>query len=97
MYSHFTPLPFIQSRLWPPLPAPLSDSALRAILHLQEQAALAQATSVQTNKLEASPASNYRDKYSHLIGTSAAKDAAHTLQANSAYGCGECTWHPGDQ
>uniref|UniRef100_A0A3P9CKM4 Sperm associated antigen 7 n=1 Tax=Maylandia zebra TaxID=106582 RepID=A0A3P9CKM4_9CICH len=33
------------------------------------------------------PNSNYRDKYSHLIGTSAAKDAAHTLEANRAYGC----------
>lgn len=38
-------------------------------------------------KAEACPNSNYRDKYSHLIGTSAAKDAAHTLEANSAYGC----------
>ncbi|KAI4813772.1 hypothetical protein KUCAC02_003002 [Chaenocephalus aceratus] len=27
------------------------------------------------------------DKYVHLIGTSAAKDAAHTLEANRAYGC----------
>nr|XP_014346164.1 PREDICTED: sperm-associated antigen 7 [Latimeria chalumnae] len=33
------------------------------------------------------PNSNYRDKYSHLIGTVAAKDAAHTLEANKAYGC----------
>ncbi|CAL8399745.1 unnamed protein product [Boreogadus saida] len=54
---------------------------------LKEQAALEQATSLKTNKPEATPASNYRDKYSHLIGTSAAKDAAHTLEANSAYGC----------
>ncbi|XP_069499858.1 sperm-associated antigen 7 [Ambystoma mexicanum] len=33
------------------------------------------------------PNSNYKDKYSHLIGKEAAKDAAHTLEANKAYGC----------
>ncbi|KAM4747865.1 sperm-associated antigen 7 [Rhinophrynus dorsalis] len=33
------------------------------------------------------PATDYKDKYSHLIGKIAAKDAAHTLQANKAYGC----------
>ncbi|CAL8365064.1 unnamed protein product [Lota lota] len=54
---------------------------------LKEQAVLEEAASLQTKQLEASPSSNYRDKYSHLIGTSAAKDAAHTLEANSAYGC----------
>ncbi|MBN3285271.1 SPAG7 protein, partial [Polyodon spathula] len=40
-------------------------------------------------KEEVCPSSNYRDKYSHLIGVSAAKEAAHTLEANKAYGCGE--------
>ncbi|XP_061596814.1 sperm-associated antigen 7 homolog [Cololabis saira] len=55
---------------------------------LKEQAALeAAAASSQTEKTPVCPNSNYRDKYSHLIGTSAAKDAAHTLEANSAYGC----------
>ena len=38
-----------------------------------------------------SPASDYKDKYSHLIGKGAAKDAAHMLQANKTYGCGEAT------
>ncbi|XP_075438279.1 sperm-associated antigen 7 [Ascaphus truei] len=33
------------------------------------------------------PATDYKDKYSHLIGKEAAKDAAHTLQANKTYGC----------
>ncbi|CAH2272472.1 sperm-associated antigen 7 [Pelobates cultripes] len=33
------------------------------------------------------PNTDYKDKYSHLIGKIAAKDAAHTLQANKAYGC----------
>uniref|UniRef100_V9LC69 Sperm-associated antigen 7 homolog n=1 Tax=Callorhinchus milii TaxID=7868 RepID=V9LC69_CALMI len=33
------------------------------------------------------PNTNYKDKYSHLIGTVAAKEGAHTLQANKAYGC----------
>ncbi|XP_059831279.1 sperm-associated antigen 7 homolog [Hypanus sabinus] len=36
---------------------------------------------------ESSPHSNYKQKYSHLIGTVAAKEGAHTLQANKAYGC----------
>lgn len=60
-----------------------------SIFFLQEQAVLEEAASSQTKKPEACPNSNYRDKYSHLIGTSAAKDAAHTLEANRAYGCGE--------
>lgn len=55
-------------------------------------AALEEATSSQTKKPETCPNSNYKDKYSHLIGTSAAKDAAHTLEANSTYGCGESTF-----
>lgn len=52
-------------------------------------AALEEATSSQKTKPETCPNSNYKDKYSHLIGTSAAKDAAHTLEANRTYGCGE--------
>ena len=36
------------------------------------------------------PASNYRDKYNHLIGTSAAKDAAKKTEANKSFGMGEC-------
>lgn len=42
-----------------------------------------------------SPASDYKDKYSHLIGKGAAKDAAHMLQANKTYGCGEAPWGAG--
>uniref|UniRef100_A0A3P9QIX3 Sperm-associated antigen 7 homolog n=1 Tax=Poecilia reticulata TaxID=8081 RepID=A0A3P9QIX3_POERE len=53
---------------------------------LKERAALEEAASTQTEKTQACPNSNYRDKYSHLIGTSAAKDAAHTLEANRSYG-----------
>ncbi|CAB1316013.1 unnamed protein product, partial [Coregonus sp. 'balchen'] len=49
---------------------------------LKEQAALEEETANKTQKRAASPSS----KYSHLIGTSAAKDAAHTLEANQAYG-----------
>ncbi|XP_077172002.1 sperm-associated antigen 7 [Paroedura picta] len=33
------------------------------------------------------PHSSSRDKYSHLLGQGAAKDAAHILEANKAYGC----------
>lgn len=58
-------------------------------------AALEEATSSQVKKPETCPNSNYKDKYSHLIGTSAAKDAAHTLEANRTYGCGECRWTSG--
>ncbi|XP_068457306.1 sperm-associated antigen 7 homolog [Clinocottus analis] len=54
---------------------------------VKEQAALEETESSQTKKPETCPNSNYRDKYSHLIGTSSAKDAAHTLEANSTYGC----------
>uniref|UniRef100_A0A674BMZ5 Sperm associated antigen 7 n=1 Tax=Salmo trutta TaxID=8032 RepID=A0A674BMZ5_SALTR len=41
--------------------------------------ALEEETAKKTQKRAVSPSSNYRDKYSHLIGTSAAKDAAHSL------------------
>ncbi|CAG00589.1 unnamed protein product, partial [Tetraodon nigroviridis] len=54
---------------------------------VKEMAALEEATSSQKTKPETCPNSNYKDKYSHLIGTSAAKDAAHTLEANRTYGC----------
>ncbi|XP_061446838.1 sperm-associated antigen 7 [Rhineura floridana] len=33
------------------------------------------------------PNTDFKDKYSHLIGKVAAKDAAHTVEANKAYGC----------
>ncbi|XP_041034771.1 sperm-associated antigen 7 homolog [Carcharodon carcharias] len=36
---------------------------------------------------ETCPSTNYKEKYSHLIGTVAAKEGAQTLQANKAYGC----------
>ena len=95
MYSHFMTFFFnLGYFLLYPL---FSLTQHYAFLCFQEQAALEQVASLQTNKLEESPASNYRDKYSHLIGTSAAKDAAHTLEANSAYGCGECSQRPRDQ
>ena len=34
------------------------------------------------------PASNYKEKYEHLIGREAAKDAAKITLANKAYGFG---------
>ena len=45
----------------------------------------------QQGPVVVSPATDYKDKYSHLIGKGAAKDAAHMLQANKTYGCGEAT------
>ncbi|KAH0508327.1 Sperm-associated antigen 7 [Microtus ochrogaster] len=41
----------------------------------------------QLGPVVVSPASDYKDKYCHLIGKGAAKDAAHMLQANKTYGC----------
>ena len=38
---------------------------------------------------EVAPSSNYKDKYHHLIGTSAAKDAAKKTEANKSFGMGE--------
>lgn len=35
------------------------------------------------------PKSNYKDKYQHLIGTVAAKEAAEATTTNRAYGFGE--------
>lgn len=35
------------------------------------------------------PSTNYKDKYSHLIGTVAAKDAAQKTQTNKQYGFGK--------
>ena len=42
----------------------------------------------QKNVKTAAPASNYRDKYKHLIGDEAAKDAAKNMTANKSYGFG---------
>ncbi|KAJ7313316.1 hypothetical protein JRQ81_004606 [Phrynocephalus forsythii] len=41
----------------------------------------------QKGPVVVSPNTDYKDKYSHLIGKVAAKDAAHTMEANKAYGC----------
>ncbi|ESO82348.1 hypothetical protein LOTGIDRAFT_95271, partial [Lottia gigantea] len=38
------------------------------------------------SKCKVIPSSNYRDKYKHLIGEEAAKDAAQDLTANKSYG-----------
>ncbi|ERE69327.1 calmodulin-binding transcription activator 2 isoform 2 [Cricetulus griseus] len=54
---------------------------LKELAQKQEEEAAKQGPAV------VSPASDYKDKYSHLIGKGAAKDAAHMLQANKTYGC----------
>lgn len=54
---------------------------LKELAQKQEEEAAQQGPAV------VSPASDYKDKYSHLIGKGAAKDAAHMLQANKTYGC----------
>lgn len=54
---------------------------LKELVQKQEEEA------AQQGPVVVSPASDYKDKYSHLIGKGAAKDAAHMLQANKTYGC----------
>lgn len=56
---------------------------------LKELAQKQEEEAAQQGPVVVSPASDYKDKYSHLIGKGAAKDAAHMLQANKTYGCGE--------
>lgn len=58
----------------------------------QELAQKQEEEAAQQGPVVVSPASDYKDKYSHLIGKGAAKDAAHMLQANKTYGCGEPWW-----
>uniref|UniRef100_A0A8C6FIJ0 Sperm associated antigen 7 n=1 Tax=Moschus moschiferus TaxID=68415 RepID=A0A8C6FIJ0_MOSMO len=55
---------------------------------LKELAQRQEEEAAQQGPVVVSPASDYKDKYSHLIGKGAAKDAAHMLQANKTYGCG---------
>lgn len=73
---------------------PLSTSA--PLLHLQELAQRQEEEAAQQGPVVVSPTSDYKDKYSHLIGKGAAKDAAHMLQANKTYGCGEATVGAGE-
>lgn len=47
---------------------------------------LSEAADAKTRTAKMIPASNYRDKYRHLIGDDAAKDAAKTTIANKSYG-----------
>lgn len=54
---------------------------------LKEMAQKQEEEAAQQGPVVVSPASDYKDKYSHLIGKGAAKDAAHMLQANKTYGC----------
>nr|KAF6417257.1 sperm associated antigen 7 [Molossus molossus] len=58
---------------------------------LKELAQRQEEEAAQQGPVVVSPTSDYKDKYSHLIGKGAAKDAAHVLQANKTYGCGEAT------
>nr|KAF6417255.1 sperm associated antigen 7 [Molossus molossus] len=54
---------------------------------LKELAQRQEEEAAQQGPVVVSPTSDYKDKYSHLIGKGAAKDAAHVLQANKTYGC----------
>ncbi|KAM8974794.1 sperm-associated antigen 7 [Pelodytes ibericus] len=63
---------------------PIKAEEKRRLKELRQKEAEADALRVPTS---VNPATDYKDKYSHLIGKMAAKDAAHTLQANKAYGC----------
>lgn len=65
---------------WDPLKAEEKRRLKELAQREAEKAAMKAPSSVNPN-------SDYKDKYSHLIGKVAAKDAAHTLEANKAYGC----------
>ena len=54
---------------------------------LSQNAELASQTTPGKRKLEPVP-SSYHKKYEHLLGREAAKDAAHTTDANKSYGFG---------
>ncbi|XP_018428090.1 PREDICTED: sperm-associated antigen 7 [Nanorana parkeri] len=54
---------------------------------LKEQALKEEEADALKGPSRVNPNTDYKDKYSHLIGKVAAKDAAHTLQANKTYGC----------
>lgn len=45
-----------------------------------------EADSAKSHKLKAEPSSNYREKYKHLIGDTAAKDAAQSTKTTRSYG-----------
>ncbi|XP_039180717.1 sperm-associated antigen 7 [Crotalus tigris] len=53
----------------------------------KEAAARRAAEEALRGPAEVTPPSDYKDKYSHLIGRVAAKDAAQAMEANKAYGC----------
>uniref|UniRef100_A0A1W7RD47 Sperm associated antigen 7 n=1 Tax=Agkistrodon contortrix contortrix TaxID=8713 RepID=A0A1W7RD47_AGKCO len=53
----------------------------------KEAAARRAAEEALRGPAEVTPLSDYKDKYSHLIGRVAAKDAAQAMEANKAYGC----------
>ena len=53
-----------------------------------QEAEEAEQRAAASNKHQHLPQSNYKDKYQHLIGTVAAKDAAEATTANRSYGFG---------
>ncbi|XP_068919309.1 sperm-associated antigen 7 isoform X2 [Petaurus breviceps papuanus] len=63
------------------------DECRYVMIFKKELAQWQEEEATQQGPAVVSPVSDYKDKYSHLIGKGAAKDAAHMLQANKTYGC----------
>lgn len=55
----------------------------------EKLAALEASTKAPKDEKNFVPVTNYREKYQHLIGLEAAKDAARVTQTNKQYGFGE--------
>lgn len=55
----------------------------------QELALLQEEADARSKPTTIIPATNYKDKYKHLIGEDAAKDAAKQTLANKSYGFGK--------
>lgn len=55
---------------------------------MQELDALSRESCISSKCETFVPHSNYKDKYEHLIGKVAAKDAAQATTANKSYGFG---------
>jgi len=58
------------------------------VCQLQELETVARETRTTSKSETFVPHSNYKDKYEHLIGKVAAKDAAQITTANKSYGFG---------
>lgn len=67
----------------------MSCEELSNFLFQREQELQEEKQASRKRKSDAAPASNYQEKYHHLIGKEAALDAARVTQTNKQYGFGK--------